>query len=39
VQPVAVDPKQFYEDATNAFGVGAFLLAGSEVYRMVVGGQ
>lgn len=39
VQPVGVDPKQFDEDATEAFGVGAFLRASSEVYRMVGGGQ
>ena len=36
VQPVGADPKQFAEDATEAYGVGAFLLAGSEVYRMAV---
>lgn len=36
VQPVGSDPKKFAEDSTDAFGVGAFLLAGSEVYRMAV---
>jgi rhamnogalacturonyl hydrolase YesR len=36
VQPVGSDPKKFADDSTDAFGVGAFLLAGSEVYRMVV---
>ncbi len=30
VQPVGVDPKKFEENATKVFGVGAFLLAGSE---------
>jgi rhamnogalacturonyl hydrolase YesR len=33
VQPVGADPKTFAEDSTEAYGVGAFLLAGSEVYR------
>jgi unsaturated rhamnogalacturonyl hydrolase len=33
VQPVGADPKRFPEDSTEAYGVGAFLLAGSEVYK------
>ena len=36
VQPIGADPKNFAADSTEAYGVGAFLLAGSEVYRMVV---
>jgi rhamnogalacturonyl hydrolase YesR len=36
VQPIGADPKHFAEDATEVYGVGAFLLAGSEVYRMAV---
>lgn len=36
VQPVGSDPKKFADDSTAPFGVGAFLLAGSEVYRMTV---
>jgi rhamnogalacturonyl hydrolase YesR len=36
VQPVGSDPKTFEEDSTAPYGVGAFLLAGSEVYRMAV---
>jgi hypothetical protein len=36
VQPIGADPKHFEEDATEVYGVGAFLLAGSEVYRMAV---
>ncbi len=36
VQPVGSDPKKFMDDSTAPFGVGAFLLAGSEVYRMAV---
>jgi rhamnogalacturonyl hydrolase YesR len=34
VQPIGADPKKFDENATETYGVGAFLLAGSEVYRM-----
>ncbi len=34
VQPIGSDPKSFAEDSTEVYGVGAFLLAGSEVYRM-----
>jgi rhamnogalacturonyl hydrolase YesR len=34
VQPIGADPKKFAEDSTEVYGVGAFLLAGSEVYRM-----
>jgi rhamnogalacturonyl hydrolase YesR len=36
VQPVGSDPKTFAEDSTAPYGVGAFLLAGSEVYRVAV---
>jgi unsaturated rhamnogalacturonyl hydrolase len=36
VQPVGADPRKFADDSTDAFGVGAFLLAGSEVYQMKV---
>jgi len=34
VQPIGADPKKFDENATEVYGVGAFLLAGSEVYRL-----
>jgi rhamnogalacturonyl hydrolase YesR len=34
VQPIGSDPKKFADDSTEVYGVGAFLLAGSEVYRM-----
>lgn len=34
VQPVGSDPRNFASDSTAAYGVGAFLLAGSEIYRM-----
>jgi unsaturated rhamnogalacturonyl hydrolase len=33
VQPVGADPKKFDENATEVYGVGAFLLAGTELYR------
>jgi hypothetical protein len=36
VQPIGADPKAFAEDSTEVYGVGAFLLAGSEVYRLGV---
>jgi hypothetical protein len=36
VQPIGADPKNFDADSTETYGVGAFLLAGSEVYRMAV---
>ncbi len=39
VQPIGADPKKFAEDSTEVYGVGAFLLAGSEIYRMAVMGQ
>lgn len=34
VQPIGADPKTFPLDATEVYGVGAFLMAGSEIYRM-----
>ncbi len=34
VQPVGADPKKFDPAHTDVFGVGAFLLAGSEMYRL-----
>ena len=34
VQPIGSDPKKFADDSTEVYGVGAFLLAGSEVFRM-----
>lgn len=37
VQPIGADPKRFSEDSTEVYGVGAFLLAGSEVYRLAIG--
>jgi len=34
VQPVGADPKKVTRDMTEVYGVGAFLLAGSEVYKL-----
>ncbi|MGD0208565.1 MAG: glycoside hydrolase family 88 protein [Verrucomicrobiota bacterium] len=36
VQPVGGAPTKFAPDSTAPYGVGAFLLAGSEVYRLAV---
>jgi unsaturated rhamnogalacturonyl hydrolase len=36
VQPVGSDPKKFADDSTAPYGVGAFLLASSEIYRTAV---
>jgi len=36
VQPIGSDPKTFEDNSTEVYGVGAFLLAGSELYRMAV---
>ena len=36
VQPIGSDPKKFADDSTEVYGIGAFLLAGSEVYRMAI---
>jgi unsaturated rhamnogalacturonyl hydrolase len=34
VQPIGADPKTFDPSHSDVYGVGAFLLAGSEVYRL-----
>jgi unsaturated rhamnogalacturonyl hydrolase len=34
VQPIGADPKKFDPNLSETYGVGAFLLAGSELYRM-----
>ncbi len=34
VQPIGADPQKFPDDSTEVYGVGALLLAGSEMYRM-----
>jgi rhamnogalacturonyl hydrolase YesR len=34
VQPIGSDPKKFDPNSTEIYGVGAFLLAGSEIYRL-----
>jgi rhamnogalacturonyl hydrolase YesR len=35
VQPIGQAPKTFPDDATEVYGVGAFLMAGSEMIRMM----
>lgn len=34
VQPIGADPKKVNEEMTAVYGVGAFLLAGNELYKM-----
>jgi rhamnogalacturonyl hydrolase YesR len=34
IQPVGRDPRQTSREMTDVYGVGAFLLAGSEVYKL-----
>ncbi len=34
VQPIGADPRKVTADMTAVYGVGAFLMAGSEVYKM-----
>lgn len=34
VQPIGLDPKSFDPESTHAYGVGAVLLAGSEIFRL-----
>jgi rhamnogalacturonyl hydrolase YesR len=35
VQPIGADPKKVTSDMTEVYGVGGFLLAGSEIYKML----
>ncbi|MDR0544763.1 MAG: glycoside hydrolase family 88 protein [Odoribacteraceae bacterium] len=37
VQPVGADPRRVTRDMTEVYGVGAFLMAGREIYRMAAG--
>ena len=34
VQPVAQNPQETTKEMTEVYGVGAFLLAGSEIYKL-----
>jgi len=36
VQAIGSDPQKGSADMTEVYGTGAFLLAGSEIYRMVM---
>ena len=38
VQPIGQDPKNVTKDMTATFGVGAFLLAATEMYKLTKGG-
>jgi rhamnogalacturonyl hydrolase YesR len=35
VQPIGADPKKVTKEMTSVYGVGTFLLAGSEIYKLV----
>jgi rhamnogalacturonyl hydrolase YesR len=35
VQPIGADPRNFDPDSTEIYGVGAFLLAGREMFKLV----
>ncbi|OXU15012.1 glycoside hydrolase family 88 protein [Sedimentisphaera salicampi] len=35
-QPIGADPRNITEEQTEIYGVGAFLLAGSEIYKIAV---
>jgi unsaturated rhamnogalacturonyl hydrolase len=37
VQPIGADPKKFEPSHSDVYGVGAFLLVGSEMYRLALG--
>ena len=37
VQPIGADPKKVTRDMTEVYGVGAFLLAGVQLYEMAQG--
>jgi len=39
VQPIGADPKHVNADQTEIYGVGAFLLAGTEVYKLALFGD
>lgn len=36
IQPIGGEPKKVTQDMTEVYGVGAFLLAGTEIYRLKV---
>ena len=35
VQPIGADPRRVTKDMTAVYGVGAFLMAGNEIYRLI----
>ena len=34
IQPIGGEPKSVTQDMTEVYGVGAFLLAGTEIYKL-----
>lgn len=34
VQPIGADPRKVTREMTEVYGVGAFLLAGNQIYKM-----
>ena len=34
IQPIGADPKAVTKDMTEVYGVGGFLMAGTELYKM-----
>jgi hypothetical protein len=36
IQPIGENPKKVTRDMTEVYGVGAFLLAGTEIYKLKV---
>jgi rhamnogalacturonyl hydrolase YesR len=34
IQPIGADPRKVTADATAVYGVGAFLMAGYEIYKL-----
>ena len=35
VQPIGQDPKEVTSEMTEVYGVGAFLLAGTEIFKLI----
>jgi hypothetical protein len=35
IQPIGEDPRNVTREMTEVYGVGAFLMAGTEIYRML----
>jgi len=35
IQPVGADPKAVTREMTEVYGVGGFLMAGTQIYKMI----